>query len=333
MKEEKFFKKTVEDNIVDKDKILRSAVLKYKHNERPIYKRVAFKVATTMLMAAIFVIVIIFGNHIVGSNDNNKLSVVAYAAEGDASRGQLKIDENNCMYFDDKDAKFQIGKMYIEEHEYTLNNGETGVRNKFLYESKGALSVKGENIEKVQYTTEHGNLFYENTRRYEEFINSPDYMNIEVIVPLEEVTRIRGYVDSKSVEDVFIERWNSGALSEFSSKYFVGEDINDVINGEEYFFDWNIYNKDFIKISLSDSLPSDEIYMSGNSIEVLVNDNIAYNSLGAMREITSDSEINYTNLPTDTIEIKVYYKDGNIEIKVIETYYDNEGNHYAKLIS
>lgn len=345
MKKSMLFKRAIDENIADKDLILKNVLNSSTRNsianKRRIgrYRRLSFRFAVAFLIIAA-VLSFNFSNMPLipdtkyAENNpepgttfkqKNDFSIVAYAVSIDNSKTSSGIEvEPNTKNELKPNIKVQMPSGKIKRgnvkksdgYEVTFEGGSLG------------LASMGENIVNITYTSENGMLHYFDVELMKEMETNGELYICQIPVSVNVINPERGY---NSVKKAFSKLWASGDLDEFKNKYFNGKDINlddykigfhgtpDTTGEKRYM---QIYKKE------SGTPP---YFKEGLVVKAAPGKVISWSPDNAMGILRKDGNILYEDLPADTITVSAEFNNGDIVTKTIKLSFNKDGNVIAEL--
>lgn len=335
MKKNQFIKKAIDENIANKEEILynilNNSCYENVHNKKSIkHKRIAFRMAASL--AAILMVVIVFDNlplsnftrlhknkKMVQQNsvsiqqEKNMFTLVAYAAENPTTSNSnvpaIKMETKTVLKPNAK-IKMPGGKIKSDGSFY----GES-------------FEFIGDNIESITLTSVTGTLNYFNVKLLKE-MEAKGELNI-CQIPFSKLKIDQIDCSFETLKETFYRMWSSGELDEYKNKYFQGKNIN----LDDYSIGYHGSGKDpkkyFFQIAnKQNGYPP--YNQSGNTMVLNTansdNLNISWNPTKACDMLYNHSQVNFKDLPGDTITVIVKFKDGQNIKQSINLSFDEEGN-------
>ncbi|MBL4937465.1 hypothetical protein JK636_17225 [Clostridium sp. YIM B02515] len=345
MKKSMLFKRVIDENIADKDLILknvlnsstRNSIANKRRTSRHV--RLSFRFATTFLIIAA-VLLFNFPNMSLIPNtkyaennpdtgttvkQKNDFMIVAYAASIDNSKTSpgIKVDPNTKNELK-PNLKIQMPSGKIKRGNVKKSNG---YEVNFEGGSLGLTSM-GENIVNITYTSENGMLHYFDVELMKEMETKGELYICQIPVSVDLINPEMGY---NSIKKAFSKLWASGDLDEFKNKYFNGKDINlddytigfhgspDTTGERRYM---QIYNKE-------NGRPP--YFKEGLVVKATPGKVINWSPDNAMGILQKDGNILYEDLPADTITVSAEFNNGDIVTKTIKLSFNKDGNVIGEL--
>jgi hypothetical protein len=356
MKKRDFIKKSIEDNVADKEAILintlnSTSTEKSFEGIRPYkYRRAAFRFTAVSLVTALAVYLnfgSIHSSHLpdnkgkisVDNNENNlsqntplqKNSFTVFACVIDnntttntsvpgidaSKKNQLKIDSTSIIPY----GKINRGKLT----NYVSEKGVPYKAYEVIYDSSWGLICSGEKIKSVTYTSVNGILHYFDVDLLKDMERNGQLYICKIPITELEVKPDWGY---EKVKKAFNEKWSSGKLDSYKNQYFNGQNIN--------LDDYSISisgandgtNNKYMKIAKKEMAKPPYI-QNGTTVKVSGESQrpvnwLPENSMNTLREVNTN--ISYENLPSDSITVKAEFEDGEIITKTLNLSFDVNGN-------
>lgn len=344
MKKSMLFKRVIDENIADKDLILKNvlnsstkdSIEKKRRTSR--YMRLSFRFAAAFLVISAVLLLNFpnmpmipekyakntsgLGNTV---KQKNNFSIVVYAASIDNSKTSpgIKVDPNTKSELK-PNLKVQMPSGKIKRGNVKNSNGYEVT---FEGGSLG-LTGMGENIVNITYTSEKSMLHYFDVELMKEMETKGELYICQIPVPVDVINPEMGY---NSIKKAFSKLWVSGDLDEFKNKYFNGQDINlddytigfhgapDTTGEKRYM---QIYKKD-------NGRPP--YFKEGLVVKAAQGKVINWSPDSAMGILKKDGNIPYEDLPVDTITVSAEFKNGDTVTKTIKLSFNKDGNVIGEL--
>lgn len=231
-------------------------------------------------------------------------------------------------------------------------DGEGGYNYNVYGDDDIGLGVAGDDIDYIQYSSENGNIMYQDVLKTWYDQENGDFYQVIIPVADEDVNEINAVInDSKwNPEETALEKYMA---NHDTSKYFGKYNPDDNYwvyfgkycdyvglenDSEDYaFFLYNTenYEKDYIQDTWNENLSevtvkmyplSDRAINSLTETERKTLGNVSYFPEGASNALGENPQMKLSELPEDEITIIVTFKDGKKAKKVITVSFDDNGD-------
>lgn len=345
MKKNEFFKRVIDDNIADKERILKNTLTNCNENKKcrsGKYKRLSFRLA-----AAILVFSVVLGynlmdvsnssvpktanntNPAAARTEKNSFKVFACAAENNnpAKAASLKIDESKKIELKfNTETEVPYGKISKGKlMSYVNEKGEKIKEYEVTFNSTFRLGWNGANIKSVTCTSINGELNYFDVDMLKKMKDNEEINICKIVFPN---SKVGTNLSQENIIKTFYRMWKSGELDEYKNKYFGGKDIDLKNYGYSYGTDYTTGNS-YIAIHKPEQ-KTPPYFQSGSKVKVNSNKDgvfVGWVPVKAMDILKKEnSSDNYKDLPSDTITADVEFEDGQIITKTINLSFNKEGN-------
>lgn len=339
MKENEFFKKSIEENIIDKEEVLMKVIEENRKQKKGSWRPGYLKVATTLAVTTAILGVAMFSpihkpknNNVAGVGQEikgNKFSIIAYAAEFEKEGTLRKIEDSLTLLKTNAKTELPIGNIILGDYmEETLDDGSIFQWYDNSFTSEGGFLCEGEGIDSVTFTSENGNFSYFDVEKLKEKENSGEVFKVEMNIPRNDFSNEK---DIDSVIENFYNMWNEGLLDEYKNKYFKGEDLIEEIKSGKYGIGIrdNVEN-DYLTIRITGDFGED-VSKAGQSITVKSGQEVSYIPQGAIDQLSKTGNPNFEELPKDNIKVEVKFKDGEVVTSNVELSFNKGGRLVGEL--
>lgn len=253
-------------------------------------------------------------------------TTVAFANENSSKWVNIEEEAQVILPF----GKISRGEKntYLDETGRAITNYDAG----FL---DGGISVKGENIATVDYTSQAGELRYHDAVISRQMEEAGEIKVCEFTVPQEIIPT------GKDMYASFKKLWNSGYFDQIKDEYFQDKECD--IDKYQVMFgqDMEQAKKGIWHVEISNKFENGYPFIQcGKNITATFYEELGEGSLAvhwipweAINLVSEDKPINFADLPQDIITITVHFTSGKILTKQLKLSFNRDGYLIGEIAS
>ncbi|MDD2569134.1 MAG: hypothetical protein PHQ49_05765 [Clostridia bacterium] len=279
------------------------------------------------LVAAVLAICFLVGGGFIASNLNKPIfTIIAFANDNGGECVNIEESARVELPF----GKISRGERhsYVDETGKTIYNYDVG----FEY---GGISVTGDNIFSVTYASETGELRFFDSVMEKQMNDEGKIKVCDFTLPVEVIH------PGKDMHAVFENLWNDGYFDHIKNKYFKDKNC-DIKDYQVMFSQDEKHKKDGLwLVEISHKFENGYPFMQqGKEVTATFYEELGAKSFDvnwtpwdAINMVSEDGPIDFANLPSENITVKVHFKNGNTMTKQLKLSFNSNGNLIAEVIT